>query len=144
MVKYILDTCFIFHFLNQDEKQLIDFCENNQVFITSFNLEEIEFNLHKMSHFIKTRWRDFLKLEKFSILTIPVHPGNPNQEREYVSEFDEKLLEIISDPSDAVILVTAIKNKANILTRDKHHLFTVNLENYLDGYGIEVLNNLVK
>ena len=142
MVNYLLDTCFIFYMLNQHEKSLLNFCENKKVGITSFNLEEIKFNLHKMPHEIKNRWRDFNKKAQYQIIEIDVKPGNKEKERNYVDEFDEDLLKIIKDPSDAVLLVTAIKQKANIITRDKHHLFTTNLENYLNGYQIQVLNNL--
>lgn len=144
MVEYLLDTCLIFHMLSQQEQQLVDFCLNNNVGITSFNIQEIEFNLHKMPHDIKTHWRNFEKQKLFQIIQIPVNPGNPEQERTYVQEFDNDLLKIIQDPSDAVLLVAGLKSHSNIITRDKHHLFTVNLENYLNGYNIEVLNNLPK
>ncbi len=144
MVKYFLDTCFVFNTLGQHEKELLHFCEENEVGITSFNLEEINFNLHKMSHEIKVRWRDFSKDAKFEKVEVEVKPGNPENEKNYVSSFDKDLLQIIPDPSDAVLLVSAIKHRANIITRDKHHLFTTELENYLNGYGIRVLNGFPK
>lgn len=144
MVKYFLDTCFIFHMLGQHSKELIEFCNSSNVYIISFNLDEIDYLLHKMPHEIKIRWRDFVKDAKLSSLEVPVKPGNKDDEKKYVSSFDPKLLEVIPDPSDAVLLVAAVKNRANVITRDKHHLFTVDLENYLNGYGIQVYNGLPK
>lgn len=145
MVNYLLDTCFIFHILQEEkETQLISFCQNEKVGITSFNIEEINHNLHKMNNFIKKRWKDFLSKKLFEEVKINVFPGQRDEEKEYVSKFDPELLQIIPDPSDAVLLVAGLKNKANIITRDKHHLFTTKLENYLNGYGIEVYNNLPK
>jgi len=143
MTKYFLDTCFIFHAL-EHEHNLIDFCSINEVSITSFNILEIEHNLKKINPFIKKRWKDFEKNAKFEIFEIDVVPGNPEREKEYVTAFDEKLLKLISDPSDAVLLVSALQNKANIITRDKHHLFTTKLENYLDKYKVRVVKELPK
>jgi tRNA G10 N-methylase Trm11 len=145
MVSYLLDTCFIFHILEEEkEKQLIHFCENQKVGITSFNLEEINHNLHKMNHQVKLTWKNFLSKNLFEEIKIDVFPGEREKERDYVKTFDEKLLQIIPDASDAVLLVAGLKNKASIITRDKHHLFTTKLENYLNGYGIEVYNNFPK
>jgi hypothetical protein len=143
MVEYLLDTCFIFHHMER-EKELLDFCNKNKVGITSFNIEELEYNLKHMNTFIKTKIRNFLKIGNFEEIKIDVHPGNPSDEKNFVEKFDKDILKIIVDPSDAVLLVAGLKSRANILTRDKHHLFTTNLENYLNGYGIQVLNGLPK
>ena len=56
-------------------------------------------------------------------------------------EVDKNILKIVSDPSDAVLVACGILTKSDIITRDKHHLFTVELENFLKRYNIRVLNN---
>ena len=125
-------------------KELFEFCAENDVGITSFNLLEIDYNLKHMSHEIKVHWRNFLKEKNFSILELSVHPGDREAEKNYIKDFDNDLLQIIPDPSDAVLLVAGLRSRANILTRDKHHLFTTKLQNYLNGYEIQVFNNLPK
>ena len=144
-VDYLLDTCFIFHIFNKDKiKPIVNFCKNNKVGITSFNLEELDYNHHKMKGHTLHHLRDFLKLKIISRVDVLVHPGNVNAEKEYVSDFDPKILDIVNDPSDAVMFVAALKIGANILTKDKHHVFTAAAENYSSKYNVQVLNNLPK
>jgi predicted nucleic acid-binding protein len=59
-----------------------------------------------------------------------------------VHGIDPELIQLVPDHSDAVIAALAYKIKANILTRDKHHLFTVELKNYFSKQGITVQNNM--
>jgi predicted nucleic acid-binding protein len=70
-----------------------------------------------------------------------VSPGDREGERKFIQDFDNELFGIIPDPSDAVLLVAALRTKTNVLTRDKHHLFTTKLENYISEAGIKVYNN---
>ncbi len=140
----ILDTCFIIYELeNQNEQRLIKFCDENIVLLTSFNIEELDKVAKKLGH-EKRRLRDFLKRARLNFISIPVSLGNISGERKYVMDFDEQLLNKIHDPSDAILVVAAIKSRSDILTRDKHHLFTSILENKLNEYDIKVFNDLSK
>jgi hypothetical protein len=140
----LLDTCFIIHELqNQKEKRLLNFCEENTVLITSFNVEELKHVSKKLGH-DKKLVKDFLKRAKLTVINIPVNPGEITKEREYVNDFDPELMKKIHDPSDAVMVVGAILSSSDILTRDKHHLFTVELEEELKEYGLRVYNDLSK
>jgi len=73
---------------------------------------------------------------------VPVSPGSSYNEKEFVSSIDGELLKHIADPSDAVLAAAAVTLKGDILTRDKHHLFTSDLSNYFENVGVRVLNNL--
>lgn len=131
----LLDTCFLLYEVeHHHEKQI-------KGAITSFNAEELIHVSHKISSELKLKIRHFLKKHSIKVLNIPVSPGNADEERKYVEEADPSLLKEIHDPSDAVLIAAAIKNNVKIVyTRDKHHLYTAELENYLNKYGIEVLN----
>ncbi|MBU1854110.1 MAG: PIN domain-containing protein, partial [Nanoarchaeota archaeon] len=66
--------------------------------------------------------------------------GNPAQEHSFVKSILPKLDTEEHDPSDAVMLAAAIKTDADVLTRDKHDIFNVRLENFLKEYDVKVLN----
>jgi len=143
-VDFVVDTCFLYYlFEHQHDKAFKETCDEYVVVLTSFTAEEFLFHSHHVNHVVRERFRSAVKngLRLF-FYEIPVSPGNPEAEKNFVSEFDEMLLKIIPDPSDAVLLVAAIKLKADVLTRDKHHLFTTKLENYVYDRGLQVLNNL--
>ena len=142
-VDYLLDTCFLLYILRKEKTgSLISFCKSNKVGMSSFNLAEIDRVHHRLEGTMKHHLRDFLKQKLVYNVPVDVRPGEWEQERSYVRDFDEKILQLVPDASDAVLLVQALKIKANVLTRDKHHLFTTVAENYLNEYGIEVLNGL--
>jgi uncharacterized Fe-S center protein len=67
-----------------------------------------------------------------------VSPGDTVAERSFVRSIEPDLLKHIADPSDAVLIAAAIKTRSVIYTKDKHHLFTTKLENYLNVYNIKV------
>ncbi|MBW2968399.1 hypothetical protein KY362_08015, partial [Candidatus Woesearchaeota archaeon] len=67
-----------------------------------------------------------------------VSPGDREGEKSYVQRFDPEILRLVPDASDAVLLVLALKIRADVLTKDKHHLFTTAAENYLKEYGVRV------
>lgn len=142
-VDYLLDTCFLFYVLDHHlEKRLVEFCNANVVGLSSFTVEEFVHHHHHMSHEVKTRIRHLLNNGvSLKMVDVAVSPGNPEGERSFVSSVDAKLLSIIPDPSDAVLFATALKYDADVITRDKHHLFTTALENYSGQKGIKVLNN---
>ena len=142
-VNYLIDTCFLIHMLeNNQAHHLLRFCQSKRAGISSFNLEELNKIHHKLERNVKHRLRTFLKEKAVCCVPVEVRPGEWTAERNYVRGFDDKLLKTVPDASDAVLLVLALKIKANVLTRDKHHIFTTQAENYLKYYGIEVLNSL--
>jgi len=140
---YFIDTCFLYYlFEHQQDKEFRLFCEQNIVALTSFNIGEILFHAHDVNHNFREHFRKFLKSNgRIFRYDLPVKPGDREGEKKYIREFDNNLFEIIPDPSDAVLLVAAIKTRTNVLTRDKHHLFTSKLENYISSSGIKVYNN---
>ncbi|MFP4568006.1 MAG: PIN domain-containing protein [Candidatus Woesearchaeota archaeon] len=138
----ILDTCFIIYELKlQKENRLLDFCNNNKVILISFTLDELNHVSKNMGH-DKRLIRDFLKRARLNIVDVPVRPGDFLGERNFVSSFSSDLLKLIHDPSDAVLVVAAIKSGSSILTRDKHHLFTSVLSEELSNYNVGVFNDI--
>ncbi|NQU98877.1 PIN domain-containing protein [Candidatus Woesearchaeota archaeon] len=141
-VDYLIDTCFfIWIFEHHKEKHFKEFLEKNRCAVTSFNVEELIHVEHHLHDNIKVATRKFFhKVENLFVVEVPVHPGNPKQEHEFVKSILPELDEKEHDPSDAVLLAAAIKTKADVLTRDKHDIFNVRLENFLQKYNIKVLN----
>ena len=141
--EFLVDTCFLYYtFEHQHEKEFTNFCKNHVVAISSFNQEEFLFHSHDVNHNIREHFRHFVKNGgRLYTTLVPVSPGNPAAEKEYVNATDTRLLEIIPDPSDAVLFAAALKLKASVLTRDKHHLFTAALENFAVEHNMHVLNN---
>jgi predicted nucleic acid-binding protein len=133
----LLDTCFIFSTLDRESKLLGGFNYG----LSSFTVEELLAVGHRL-HKMKTRLRRFLKTYSFTIINTPVHIGDMKGEKQFVSSIDQELLKHIADPSDAVLLAVAIKTHSTVLTKDKHHLFTVELENYLRKYDLKVYKEM--
>jgi predicted nucleic acid-binding protein len=139
---YLLDTCFFISCFEHHENISILAALNN-IAMTSFNIEELLFVEHNLKTHIKEGIRKFLRSNpNLLLLEIPVHPGNREIEENYVNSADSDLLKQIHDPSDAVLIATAIINKCNVVTKDKHHLYTTRLENFLNKYNIKVEKEL--
>lgn len=136
----LLDTCFIINILEHHKH--LDKLKDKNLGITSFNVEELLHVEHRLKNEDKRMIRGFLKHPNFCIIEIPVHPGNREEERRFVESVDKDLLKNVHDPSDAVLIAAAIKTKSIVLTKDKHHLFTVILENFLEKYSLEVYKDL--
>lgn len=135
----LLDTCFFIHtFEHQKEHKLKDLIAAKNVGMTSFNVEEFLYKEHVVDERVREYARKFLKMYPITIINVGVHPGNIAQEREFVSATDPDILKDVPDASDAVLIAAAIRTKSIVLTKDKHHLFTVKLENYLNKHGISV------
>jgi predicted nucleic acid-binding protein len=135
----LIDTCFFIHtFEHQKEAKLKELVEKFDVAMTSFNVEEFLFKEHSVDERVREYARKFLKAHPITIIDINVHPGNRISEKEFVNNVDSDLLAEIPDASDAVLIAVAIKTNSKVLTKDKHHLFTVKLENYIKKYNIEV------
>lgn len=143
--QYLIDTCFFYEAFAHHEKEFIEFCKNNAVGITSFNVEEVLFHSHDVNHHIRNRIRSAIK-ENLNLVVIqaPVSPGDPIAEKEFIEKYDQNLINLIPDPSDAVLAAVASSIGAHVITRDKHHLFTTQLENYFNEKGLKVLNNIPK
>ena len=140
----LLDTCLIiYEILGQRENKLIKFCEENNVLITSFNVEELKHVMKKLGH-EKKKIKHFLENAKITIIDVPVSLGEIEKEKKYADKTNTELLKKIKDPSDAVLVTAAIKSASDIITRDKHHLFTTILEEELKEYGLTIYNDLSK
>ncbi|MFC1740920.1 PIN domain-containing protein [Nanoarchaeota archaeon] len=141
-VDYLLDTCFVLFMIERGHTHKLEsFCENNKVGMSSFNLAEIDHVHRGLKGTVNHHLRDFLKKRLIVNVLVDVRPGEREREKEYVSDFDEDFLRLVRDPSDAVLLVQALRLHATVLTRDKHHIFTAVAENYVGQYGISVLND---
>lgn len=135
----LIDTCFFIHtFEHQKDAKLKELVQKFDVAMTSFNVEEFLFKEHSVDERVREYARKFLKIYPITIINIDVHPGNRTLEKEFVNYIDPNLLREVPDASDAVLMAIAIKTNSKVLTKDKHHLFTVKLENYLKKYNIEV------
>jgi predicted nucleic acid-binding protein len=142
-VTYLIDTCFLYFVFSKHEKAFIEFTKNNVVGLTSFTVGEVLFHLHDVDPHIRSRIRKAISNGLLlTIIDVDVKPGDPYGEREFVDSYDKQLLNLIPDPSDAVLAAIATSIHASILTRDKHHLFTSKLENYFQQQNLAVLNNL--
>ncbi|MBU0472137.1 MAG: hypothetical protein KKF65_05910 [Nanoarchaeota archaeon] len=141
-IDFLIDTCFfIWIFEHHKEKELSNLMKKFKCAVTSFNVEELVHVEHHIHDDVKVATRKFIhKTDKLLVLEIPVHPGNPAQEHSFVKSILPKLDTEEHDPSDAVMLAAAIKTDADVLTRDKHDIFNVRLENFLKEYDVKVLN----
>ncbi len=128
-----LDTCFLFDLFDKG-KSLV---KGYRYAVSSFNVEELISVSHRL-HKDKVQLRRMLKGHSFVVYDIDVHIGDIDSEKKFVKSVDKELLKLIPDASDAVLLALAVKTKSVVLTKDKHHLFTVELENFISRYGIKV------
>ncbi|MFP4523167.1 MAG: PIN domain-containing protein [Candidatus Nanoarchaeia archaeon] len=142
--EYIVDTCFLYWIIeHQHFKPFILFCKKHVVAVTSFTIEEVLYHAHDVDEHVRSRLRRALKKDlRLFRYDIDVFPGNFEEEHAFVSKTVPELIPLIPDPSDAVIAAVAYQTKAHLLTRDKHHLFTTQLNNFFTKKGIRVLNNL--
>ncbi len=136
----LIDTCFFIHiFENQHEHQLKELTEKYATAMTSFNVQEFLLKDHVVDERVREHARKFLKHNpNLTIIDVPVTPGHFEQEKFFVNSIDPELLKEIPDASDAVLMATAIKTKSTVLTKDKHHLFTTKLENYVKKYDLKI------
>lgn len=141
-IGFLIDTCFFVWILEHNKQNHFkEFLQHNKCAITSFNVEEFVHIDHKINGHIRESARRFLhSVNNFFVLEISVHPGNKEGEHSFVKSVLPELDAKEHDPSDAVILAVAIQTGANVLTRDKHHIFNVQMENFLNKYDVRVLN----
>ncbi|MFH1649975.1 MAG: hypothetical protein ABIA93_05480 [Candidatus Woesearchaeota archaeon] len=138
--RVLLDTCFVFSMLDRHEEHKLN--DIDGIGITSFNAQELLLKEHSVHDSIRHSMRKWLKTKPVVLFTVPVEPGQRETEKNFVQSVDPKLLELIADPSDAVLLAAAFQCKANVLTKDRHHLYTAVLENYAKDYGVQVYKEL--
>ncbi|MDD4878080.1 MAG: hypothetical protein PHO02_03530 [Candidatus Nanoarchaeia archaeon] len=110
--------------------------------MTSFNAEEFLHIERNLSHSTRKNARDFIKAGKIVVVAVDAHPGDWKSERAFVELADPALLMHVHDPSDAVLIAAAIRTHSNVFTKDKHHLFTVELEEFAKQYDIKVYKEL--
>lgn len=135
----LLDTCFLVDALGHNER-VGKLLKLKNLAITSFNAEEFLHIERRLPHEIRKRARKMLS--GLSIIDIDVHPGEWKKEKSFVNDIEPKLLITIPDASDAVLAAAAIVTTSNILTKDRHHLFTAALENLSKDYNIKVCKEL--
>ena len=136
-----LDTCYlIWLFENHKESILL----KSDYVITSFNYQELLHveHRHKISSHVRNHIRSFEKKHGFNIVEIPVSPGNNLEEVSYVHEIDPGLLNHVKDPSDAVLVAFCIKNKFDLVTRDRHDIYKAVNENYFSKNNLQLLKSL--
>jgi PIN domain nuclease of toxin-antitoxin system len=136
----LLDTCYLFYMAeHQKLSQIDELAKKRQVLISTFNAEELLLKSHHIADPIKDRLRHWLKQEpNIQLLTVNVHPGQWLEEKNFVKSINPGILARIPDASDAVLFAQALQNKCDVLTKDKHHLFTTLLENFAQHGGIRV------
>jgi hypothetical protein len=136
---YLFDTCFLINLFEKSPHPRINF----DFAMTSFNAQELMHNIHKIKPFVKDNIRNYLKsANNISILELPIDPGDWKGEKEFVRAVDSALLMEIPDASDAVLIAAAITTNSNIFTKDRHHLYTAMLGNFLQRYNIKVWKEL--
>lgn len=133
----LLDTCFVFSLLDRNKKLLPGY----KYGLSSFTVEELLKVGHRLKKF-KVELRRFVKDNDLVVIDTPVHIGDWEGEKEFVRSVDPELLKHIADASDAVLLAVALKTSSIVLTKDKHHLFTAELLNYLRDSGVDVFKEL--
>ena len=86
-IDYLIDTCFfIWIFENHKEKQFEKFLKKNRCAITSFNAEELIKVTHRTHDKLKeSEKRFFHHSSNLFLLKIPIHPGNKDKEKKYVT-----------------------------------------------------------
>lgn len=136
----LLDTSFLISEL-QEGSSLLHATPAHPFAMTSFNLSELFHAVHSLPH-VKEPLRRFLKRATLTIIDVPARPGEWEAERAFVASVEPQLLRIIPDVSDAVLAAAALATHSNILTKDKHHLFTTRLEDFLTRDGITVWKEL--
>lgn len=135
-----VDTCFFIDELAHHKDEEL---EGRGLAMLSFNVEELVHVARHLPSDKKQHIRHFLRDHpQFLIVDVPIKPGDRKGEHAFVAHIDEKLLQIIPDPSDAVLLAAAVARRCPVLTKDKHHLFTAALENYVNDYGIRVFKEM--
>lgn len=137
----LIDTCEIINLFENNKENLL---LSDSVAVCSFNRDELlkVMHRHKINEHLRHKVRKFFANNKVNIIEVPVTPGNVIEEKVYVDSIDRDLLRLIPDPSDAVLAACALRARADVVTRDRHHLYTAKLENLFDKFNIKVEKKL--
>jgi predicted nucleic acid-binding protein len=139
-----LDTC-AFIYTCEHHQKLIELEKEalKKTFgLTSFNAEELIHIDHKISDKDREAVRKALKHLNLVIIDIPIHPGNAESERQFVENIHPDILQIIRDPSDAVLVATALKTKSHVVTRDKHHIYTEAAAKFAHDHNMRIFHKV--
>ena len=135
-----VDTCFFIDELRHHKDEELG---GKGLALLSFNALELIHVAKHLPEADKKHIRRFLKAHPhILVVDVPVQPGDWQSERAFVNHVEPELLRLIPDASDAVLLAAALARRCSVLTKDKHHLFTTTLENYVQGYGIRVFKEM--
>ncbi len=135
----LLDTCFLISAMEHPE-HFQELLSLRGKAMTSFNVEEI---IKVMHHKKKHALHKFLReVQDFTIIDIPVHPGEWEKEKSFVESIDPKIMQHCRDTSDAVLLAAAVKTHSVVLTKDAHDIFNAYLENFMNREGVKVYKEL--
>jgi len=133
----LIDTCEIIRLFEENkEKELL----KKDVAVCSFNRDEatILSHRHSINVHLRHKMRKFFESNDVVVIDVPVKPGNRVEEMTFVQSVNPLLLKIIPDPSDAVLAACALQHDADIVTRDRYHLYTTQLESLFSKNGINV------
>ncbi|PLW79633.1 hypothetical protein C0585_06575 [Candidatus Woesearchaeota archaeon] len=132
----LLDTCYLIHLI-----------KNNQLYTlekkkADFNIGITSFNFHELERKTKELYLHY-ELPELFMVNIPFYPGHMINEKMFVNDVEPELLEVIDDPSNAVLAAAAIKFGAKkIITRDKQHLLNNHAKHLMEKYSIEISSDL--
>ena len=138
-----IDTCLFISVFEHNDK-VNDFKKLKNKAMTSFNVQELIKVNKKLGH-TKHSIRKFLENaenDELTIIDVGVLPGERETEKQFVNSIEPKLLKHCQDPSDAVLIAAAIKTRSNLFTKDKHHIFNVDLENFANKHNIKIYKEL--
>ncbi len=131
----LLDTCFL---IAMAAERRLSGLAAPRLATTSFNLLELDHVHHHLTGSAKHELRRFLRRGELLVLELPVVPGDRAAERSFVAQVDPSLLREVPDASDAVLAAAALATASDVLTKDKHHLFTTALRNHFQQRGLHV------
>lgn len=136
----LVDTCFFIDELRHHKDEELG---GKGLALLSFNAHELVHVAKHLPEADKKHIRKFLKAHpNILVVDVPVIPGDWEGEQAFVNHVNPDLLKLIPDASDAVLLAAALARRCPVLTKDKHHLFTTTLENYVQDYGIRVFKEM--
>ena len=139
----LIDTCAVIDLFERNQQ---DALLKPGIAVCSFNADELIHieHRHSMNVHLRHKIKKFFLDNALAIVKVPVSPGQRAEEQKYVASIDAELLKLIADPSDAVLAACALSIGADIVTKDRHHLYTAKLENMFSKNNIHVSKSLEK
>lgn len=137
----LLDTCFLANVFEHAERTK-ELLKLKNLAMISFNAEEFIHIEKNLPHETRKMARKVFSDKNITIIDIDVHPGEWQTEKKFVNSIEPMLLKKIADASDAVLIAAAISTRSDVLTKDRHHIYTAALENLANEYKIKVCKEL--